>query len=121
MDACGLNICFAATGTHDIKTAEIYIFPPTINITYFTGSNARGVLLSQVCITDTNTNVSTSTFQMLHRSLHPIPYNLMALTCSGQVQIFLYDIEESGTLSRGGNYPAVKQRVVIDRQGTLRI
>ena len=87
MDVCGLNICFAASGTHDIKTAEI--FPPTINITYFTGSSARGALLSQVCITDTY----MSTFQTLHRSQHPILYDLMALTCSGQVQIFLYDIE----------------------------
>ena len=43
----------------------------------------------------------------------------MALTCSGQVQIFLYDIEGSGTLSRGRNYPAVKQRVAADSQGTL--
>ena len=107
----------AAVGTHDIKTAEI--LPSTINITYFTGSNARGALLSQVCITDTNTNVFTSTFQTLHRSLHPISYNLMALTCSGQVQIFLYDIEGSGTLSRGGNYPAVKQRVAADSQGKV--
>ena len=55
----------------------------------------------------------------MHRSEHAITYNLMALTCSGQVQIFLYDIEGSGTLSRGGNYPAVKQRVAVDRQGTL--
>ena len=41
----------------------------------------------------------------------------MALACSGQVQICLYDIEGSGTLSRGRNYPAVKQTVAIDRQG----
>ena len=91
------------------------LLPSTINITYFTGSNARGALLSQVCITDT----ITTTFQTLHRSLHPIPYNLMALTCSGQVQIFLYDIEQSGVLSRGGNYPAVKQRVAGNRQGKV--
>ena len=108
----------AAVGTHDIKTAEI--LPSTINIIYFIGSNVRGALLNQVCITDTDANVSTPMFQTVHRSLHPIPYNLMALTCSGQVQIFLYDIEGSGTLSRGRNYPAVKQRVVIDRQGTIR-
>ena len=97
------------------------ILPSTINITYFTGSNARGALLTQVCITDTNTSVSTPTFQMLHRSLHPIPYNHVGLTCSGQVQIFLYDIEGSGTLSRGRNYPAaaVKQRVAVDRQGKM--
>ena len=81
----------AAVGTHDIKTAEI--LPSTISITYFTGSNARGALLSQVCITETNTNVSTSTFQTLDRSQHAIPYNHMILRCSGQVQIFLYDIE----------------------------
>ena len=95
------------------------ILPSTISITYFTGSNARGALLKQVCITDTNTNVSTPTFQALHRSQHAITYNLMALTCSGEIQIFLYDIEGSGTLSRGGNYPAVKLRVVIDGQGTM--
>ena len=88
-----------------------------VSITYFTGSNARGALLSQVCITDTS---STPTFQTLHRSdQRPIPYNLMALTCSGQVQIFLYDIEGSGTLSRGRNYPAVMQRVAADKQGKL--
>ena len=41
----------------------------------------------------------------------------MALTCSGEVLIFLYDIKGSGTLSRDRNYPAVKQRVAVDRQG----
>ena len=106
-----LNIVYVHVGTHDIKTAEI--LRSTINITYFTGSNATGALLSQVCITDT-----TSIFQTVHRSLHPIPYNLMALTCSGQVQLLLYDIEGSGTLPRGGNYPAVKQRVAGNRQGS---
>ena len=108
-----LYIVYVHVGTHDIKTAEI--LPSTINITYFTGSNATGALLIQVCITDTI--LSTSTFQTVHRSQHPITYNLMALTCSGEVQIFMYDIEGSGTLSRGGNYPAVKQRVATDRQG----
>ena len=93
------------------------IFPSNINITYFTGSNARGALLSRVWIIDTYANIYTSIFQTLSRSQHPIPYNLMTLTCSGQVQIFLYDIEGSGTLSRGRNYPAVKQRVAIDKQG----
>ena len=93
------------------------ILPSTVSITYFTGSNARGALLSQVCITDTNSN-STSTFQTLHRSLHPIPYNLMACH-SGQIQIFLYDIEGSGTLSTDANYlaAAVKQRMATDTQG----
>ena len=103
----------SAAGTHDIKMAEI--FHSTINITYFTGSNTRGALLSQVCIAD-----YTSVFhQTLHRSHRPIPFNHMALRCSEPVQIFLYDIEQSGILSRGGNYPAVKQRVTANRQGKI--
>ena len=107
---------FAYVGTHDIKIAEI--LPSTVSITYFTGSNARGALLSQVCITDTSISNSTSTFQTLHRSLHPIPYNLMACH-SGQIQIFLYDIEGSGTLSTDANYlaAAVKQRMATNTQG----
>ena len=88
------------------------IFPSIINITYFTGSSARGALLSQVCITDTNT---TSAFQTLARSSQDYA-NYRALTCSGPIQIFLYDIEQNGTLSRGGNYPAVKQRVAANKQ-----
>ena len=96
------------------------ILPSTVSITYFTGSNARGALLSQVCFTDTNTSISisTSTFQTLHRSQHPIPYNLMACH-SGQIQIFLYDIEGSGTLSTDVNYlaAAVKERMATDTQG----
>ena len=102
-----------AIGTHDIKMAEI--LPSTINITYFTGSNARGALLNQVCSMN-----ATSTFQMLDRSSQFLaPYNYTAPTCCGQVQIFLYDIEGSGTLSRGGNYPAVKQKVAGNRQGIV--
>ena len=90
------------------------IFPSTINITYFTGSSATGALLSQVCITGTNT---TSAFQTLARSSQDYAlYNYTALTCSGPIQIFLYDIEQNGTLSSGGNYPAVKQRVAADKQ-----
>ena len=110
-----LSLNYAAIGTHDINTAEM--FPSTISITYFAGSNARGALLSQVCIANAN-NLSLSAFQTLDRSsqLH-VPYNLMALRCSGPVQIFLYDIEESGVLFRGENYPAVKQRLATDRQG----
>ena len=109
---------FAYVGTHDIKMAEI--LPSTISITYFTGSNATGALLSQVCFTDTNTSISISTsiFQMLHRSQRPIPYNLMACH-SGQIQIFLYDIEGSGTLSTDANYlaAAVKQRMTTNTPG----
>ena len=41
------------------------------------------------------------------------------MACSGQIQIFLYDIEGSGTLSRGGNYPAVNLRVAGNRQGNI--
>ena len=70
-----------------------------------------------MCITDTDATPTTSTLQALHRSSPHAPHNFMALTCSGQIQIFLYDIEESGTLSRGRNYPAVKQRVAGNRQG----
>ena len=68
-----------------------------------------------MCYTDIN---ATSTFQTLDRSSQLLaPYNYTALPCSGQVLIFLYDIEGSGTLSRGRNYPAVKQGVVADTQG----
>ena len=67
-----------------------------------------------MCSTDIN---ATSTFQTLDRSSLLVPHNYTAPTCSGQVQIFLYDIEGSGTLSRGRNYPAVKQGVVADTQG----
>ena len=103
----------ANAGTHDIKTAEIS--SSTISVTYFSGSDSRGALLNQVCSTDIN---ATSMFQTLDRSSQLlVPHNYTAPTCSGQVQIFLYDIEGSGTLSRGRNYPAVKQRVAADSQG----
>ena len=70
-----------------------------------------------MCSTDIN---ATSTFQTLDRSSQLlVPYNYTALTCSGEVLIFLYDIEGSGTLSRGGNYPAVKQKVAGNRQGIV--
>ena len=46
------------------------------------------------------------------------PYNLVACH-SGQIQIFLYNIEGSGTLSTDANYlaAAVKQRLAKDTQG----
>ena len=82
-------------------------------IEYHAGFTATGALLNFIFETgDGNIDFDKSVILVLKLNItrgYILPIQLFP----GQYQVFLHDIEQSGTLSRGFGYPAVSQRLTI--------
>ena len=88
---------FMFVGTYDIQDSNVHGNPPVLNITYLNNSPAQGALLM------TADNDSPPMFIALPKyqsQNYILPSFLKGRT------LWLYDIEENGTLNIGKNYPA---------------
>ena len=83
-------------------------------IEYHAGSTATGALLNFMFETgDGNIDFDKSVILVLKLNNITRGYILPIQLFPGQYRVFLHDIEQSGTLSRGFRYPAVSQRLAI--------
>ena len=100
---------FAHTGTHSVTDVTITQFVGTINITttFSERSTAMGALICFIFIENgVHINFMRSAVVTLDRKIshnYELPFNLF----QGVYQVFVYDIEEDGTLANGVGYPAV--------------
>ena len=97
-------------GTHDISSSttlltennQVYVMTQ-----YFEGSNAAGALYEFIFITDSGAvDFTRSALVPLNRSTsenYVLPFSLSA----GQYRVFVYDIEQNGTVWGGAQYPAI--------------
>ena len=111
------------TGTHDIqelqnKTSAMDVGSINLLAVYSEHSCAAGALFILLFVNDNGTvDFTRSAYLALNRTTsldYTPPY-------SGQYQVFVYDIEQDGTLHNGVGYPAATTEFSIgqDREGML--
>ena len=81
-------------------------------VTFFAGSTARGAVMNCVSVNDSGEiNITSSVL------LTPERINRTAITSfnlyPGQYQVFVYDIEQEGTLFSGVGYPAITDQLLV--------
>ena len=101
-------------GTHDIMDVLVNSNGNTIEVvvTFFAESTARGAVMNCVSVNDSGEiNITSSVLLTLERinSTAITSFNLYP----GQYQVFVYDIEQDGTLSSGVGYPAVTDQLLV--------
>jgi hypothetical protein len=92
-------------GTHDVVDTTVGSETGTTTVTsaFSEHSTARGVLYNFVYITEEGkVDFGRSFLLALDRHNHTLPFNLYP----GHYQVYVYDIEQNGTLSTGVEYPA---------------
>ena len=101
-DACMTVLLLQYAGTHDIMDVLVNSNDNTIEVvvTFFAKSTARGAVMNCVSVNDSGEiNITSSVLLTLER------INRTAMTSfnlyPGQYQVFVYDIEQDGTLSSG--------------------
>ena len=85
---------------------------------YFEGSNAAGALYEFIFITDSGAvDFTRSALVALNRSTsenYVLPFSLSV----GQYRVFVYDIEQNGTVWGGVQYPASRDEVTINESNS---
>ena len=81
-------------------------------VTFFAEFTARGAVMNCVSVSDSGEiNITSSVLMTLER------INSTAITFfnlyPGQYQVFVYDIEQHGTLSLGVGYPATTDQLLV--------
>ena len=101
-------------GTHDIMDVLVNSNGNIIEVvvTFFAVSTARGAVMNCVSVNDSGEiNITSSVLLTLER------INSTAITSfslyPGQYQVFVYDIEQDGTLSSGIGYPAITDQLLV--------
>ena len=83
----------------------------TISTLYSEGSAASGALFSFVFLTeDGGVDFNRSALLALDRNTslnHTLPFNLHP----GHYRVYVYDIEQDGTLTNGVQYPAITEEI----------
>ena len=101
------------SGTHDVINATVRESADDIELTtvYSALSTARGALYSFIFIDGADVNLTKSIIVAISNNNsqgYILPFRLF----QGECKVFVYDIEEDGTLLSGVSYPAViDQRV----------
>ena len=97
-------------GTHDISSSITLLTENSqVNVMtlYFEGSNAAGALYEFIFITDSGAvEFARSALVALNRSTSE-NYVLPSSLSAGQYRVFVYDIEQNGTVWGGVQYPAI--------------
>ena len=101
-------------GTHDIMDILLSSYGNNLEVvvTFFAESTARGAVMNCVSVNDSGEiNITSSVLLTLERnnSTAMSSFNLYP----GQYQVFVYDIEQDGTLSSGVGYPAVTDQLLV--------
>jgi hypothetical protein len=92
---------YSFPGTHGILSA--CIMEGDIHVSYSGHFNSSGALISFVYKTENGVNLSRSSLQAVKGSFSRLPFDLYP----GRYRVYVYDIEQNGTLSNGVGYPAV--------------
>ena len=96
--------------THDISSSTTLLTENSqVNVMtlYFEGSNAAGALYEFIFITDSGAvEFARSALVALNRSTSE-NYVLPSSLSAGQYRVFVYDIEQNGTVWGGVQYPAI--------------
>ena len=107
--------------THDISSSATLLTENSqVNVMtlYFEGSSAAGALYEFIFITDSGAvDFTRSALVALNRSTsgnYVLPFNLSA----GQYRVFVYDIEQNGTVWGGVQYPASRDEVTINESNS---
>ena len=113
-DACTTVLMLQYAGTHNIMDILINSNGNTIEVvvTYFAESTARGAVINFVSVNDCGEiNITSYVLLTLERinSTAITSFNLYP----GQYQVFVYDIEQDGTLSSGVGYPATTDQLLV--------
>ena len=83
-----------------------------VGVTFFAESTVRGAVMNCVSINESGEiNITSSVLLTLERinSTAMTSFNLYP----GQYQVFVYDIEQDGTLFSGVGYPAVTDQLLV--------
>lgn len=97
-------------GTHDITGAVVEEENSIVNVmlSYCRYSSAKGAVMNFVFINDAGVvdlkKSVLSTVDAVTSHNYSVPFGLSA----GMYRVFMYDIEQDGTLSNGVGYPAVR-------------
>ena len=85
-----------------------------VSVGYSEGSSASGALFSFVFLTeDGGVDFNRSALLALDGNTSLLPFNLHP----GHYRVYVYDIEQDGTLSNGVLYPAVTEELNVTGNG----